>query len=183
MVRKGTRELTIDGSSAELAGRRLLLEEVVDLSKGPVLGLRKEEEDPDHPEQAEAKVKHASLRTPIPCGGIVVEHAGVELLHSNLATDVEGTTDDDGLSTNTGRGHFTHDDIGGRAERDLESDLDENEENSDGDGNFSGGIHGETHDANYKHAEADGCRTEEVEGTAANPAHCPDSDCGGEDVD
>ena len=167
-MKKEVLELTVDISSAKLAGGRLLLEEVINLSEGSILGLGKEEEDPDHPEQTKAEVEHASLRTPVPRSRIIVEHAGIELLDGNLTTDVEGTTNDDGLGTDTRRGHLTHDNIGGRAKRDLESDLNKDEENSHWDGNVCGVFYGKSHDANDEHAEADGGRAVKVEGTAAN---------------
>lgn len=138
MVRKGVIKLTVDWRIAELAGRRLLREKVIDLGKASILGLRKEEEDPDYPEQAKAEIKHASFCTPVPCGRVIIEHAGVELLYDNLATDVEGAPNDDSLGTNSRRGYLASNNVGRRAERDLESNLDKDEKDGNRDSNVRG---------------------------------------------
>ena len=174
--------LTIDRSVSELASIDLLLEEVVNVGEATVPGLRQEEEDPNDPEEAETKVEQASLGTPVPGVAGVLEHTGVELLDHDAAADVDGTAEHNGLGTDTGRGNFSDDDVGGGAERDLEHALHDDEEDGSGDG-VRLDRRCKSQDTDDQHAEADTRRTVQVESAASNLDHEHDGNGGGKNVD
>jgi hypothetical protein len=172
----------VNRSSSKLASVDPLLEEVVKIGKATVLGLRKEEEDPDSPDEAKAEVKHSSLGSPVPGIAAAVEHTGVELLDDDLTTDVDGTADDDGLGSDTAGGGFGDDDVGGGTKRDLENTLDNDKEGSSSDG-YTVTVGSEAEDTNDQHACADSGRAPEVECTTTNSTHKGDGNSSGKDVD
>ena len=82
-----------------MASWNLLLEEIIDLCESAVLRLWEEEVDPDSPDSAQTKVEETGFGTPVPGVSGVVQHTRVELANNDLTDNVDGTTEDDGLSS------------------------------------------------------------------------------------
>lgn len=171
----------MDRVGRKLARRNPLLEKVVQLCKCAVLGLGQEEEDPNGPDAAQPKVQHASLGAPVPRVAARVEHARVELLQDDLANDIHGSPEHDGLRPDTARGRLPHDRVGRRAERQLEDQVDKDHDDRHGDGDVVGARH-EAQDADDQHEETNARGPVEKENATPDPAHQRDGNRRAHDI-
>ena len=174
--------LTIDRSCRELSCRSLLLEKIIDVCETSVLGFWEIEPNPDSPDTTEPKVEESSACPPVPRISTVVDHTRIELSDNSLTNNIHSTTQDNGLSAYSARGHLSDDNIGCWTKGELEGNLDEDKHDCDTDSDTSSATEVAQNTSN-QHTEANRRRTPEEVHASTELSHENNGNTGADDVD